>query len=259
MKLKFCANISLMYTKEATSLLDRYALAKSFGFKAVECAFPYDFTKEEILAAKGDQMEQILINTDPGSCLGFAALVGKEDEFLSSLKKSLEYCQTLECRKLHIMSGKVSEGQAGSIQVLRSNLTQALPLLESAGVVGLIEPINPHWVPGYFLSDFDMAANLVKEINHPHLKLQLDIFHLQYLKGNITNNIAKFASMAGHVQIAQVPTRHEPNSPGENNYQFVLDVLEKSDYNDGWVGLEYIPKNGTNEGLSWIQDMGYTL
>ena len=110
----------------------------------------------------------------------------------------------------------------------------------------------------YFLNDFDLGARIVESLNHPNLRLMLDLFHLQYLKGNVTNNIEKYLPLSGHVQLAQTPDRHEPNSPGENDYQYVLKQLEKNNY-DGWIGLEYIPQNGTNEGLAWLDQYGYTL
>lgn len=171
---------------EASSFLERYALAKASGFKAVEAAFPYDFTKEQVAAAKeAAGLEQILINAypgmvptsydsfikcqtlkflnlDKGASLGFAALVGKQSEFMESLKRSLEYCEALNCKRLHIMSGKVGPEQQGSEDVLVANMKLAAPLLEAAGVTGLIEPINPYWVPGYFLNDFTIGIVLLK-------------------------------------------------------------------------------------------------
>ena len=103
-KLKFCANLSMMYAKEATSLLDRYTCARSYGFKGVECAFPYEFSKEDLIKAKTDDLEQVLINADPGSSLGYAALVGQEDNFMKSLEKSLDYCVALKCKRLPLKS-----------------------------------------------------------------------------------------------------------------------------------------------------------
>jgi len=247
----------MMYAKEAPSLLDRYTLAKSFGFKGVECAFPYEFSKEDLIKAKTDQLEQVLINADPGSSLGFAALVGEEDNFMKSLEKSIDYCVALNCKRLHIMSGRISDETRGSIEVLKSNLTRAIPILEKAGVVGLIEPINPYWVPHYFLNDFDIAQDIITEINHPNIRLMLDIFHLQYQKGNLSNNIKKYLPITGHVQIAQVPDRHEPDSLGEKNYKYVLDLLQS--YDKEWIGLEYIPKSDTNGGLKWIENFGFHL
>merc|ERR1711982_319036 len=161
-KLKFCANLSMMYAKEASSLLDRYTMARKFGFKGVECAFPYEFSKEDLKRAKTDQIDQVLINVDPGSSLGFAALVGQEENFMKSLEKSIEYCMALNCKRLHIMSGRIGDETKGSIGVLKTNLMRAIPLLEKSGIVGLIEPINPYWVPNYFLNDFE-AHDIITE------------------------------------------------------------------------------------------------
>lgn len=201
-----------------------------------------------------------MTNSTPilGSSLGFAALVGKEQDFLSSLSKSIEYCQALKCQRLHIMSGKVQDDVPGCEEVLIRNLINAVPMLESAGIIGLIEPINPYWVPEYFLNNFDLGQRVVKAVNHPNLKLMLDVFHLQYLNGNLTNGIKKYLDISGHVQIAQVPTRHEPNSDGEKNYKYVLKQFEEMNY-QGWIGLEYIPKGKTETGLSWIQEFGYSM
>ena len=113
-KLRFCANLSMMYVKESQSLLDRYTYARSYGFKGVECAFPYEHSKEDLIKAKTDDLEQVLINADPGSSLGYAALVGQENNFMKSLEKSLDYCVALKCKRLHIMSGRIGADSKGT-------------------------------------------------------------------------------------------------------------------------------------------------
>lgn len=255
---RFCANLTMMFG-EASSLLERYQLAKTAGFAAVECAFPYDTPKEDLAKVKSSLgLEQVLINTFPGNTLGFAALVGKQAEFMDSLKKSIDYCQALQCPRLHIMAGKISNPSDATEEVFLENLKSAVPLLEQAGITGVIEPINGYSVPGYFLNNFELGERLVNTIDSPHLRLQLDIFHLQFLRGDLTNSIKRFLPITGHVQIAQVPHRHEPDSAGEINYKYVLDTLDKEGYK-GWVGLEYIPAAPTVDGLSWINDYGYSI
>ena len=99
MPLKFCANISTMFNEGGT-LLSRFELAKKAGFKAVELTFPYAHSKEEVAKTKeACGLDQILINVDPGSSLGFAALVGQEKQFQESLHKAVEYCQALKCNR----------------------------------------------------------------------------------------------------------------------------------------------------------------
>ena len=63
---------------------------------------------------------------------------------------------------------------------------------------------------------------------------------------------------SGHIQIAQVPDRHEPNSDGEINYKYVLKLIDEGGY-DGWIGLEYKPQNDTFKGLRWVKEFGYSL
>lgn len=262
MALKFCANLSFMF-QETSSLLERYTLAKNAGFKAVECAFPYDYTIEEVVKAKNEaDVEQVLINVYPGDFkkgdLGFAALPGKEKQFADSLKLAIDYAKALNCKKIHIMSGTVKLNTKENDEVFEKNLKSAVKLLEMAGITGLIEPLNPYSVPNYYLNDYEKGLNILNKINSPFLKLQLDIFHLQHLKGNITNCIKEMLSTIGHIQIAQVPNRNEPNTPGEINYKYIFSILEQHNYSD-FIGLEYKPANDTIKGLKWIDDYGFQL
>ena len=103
-----------------------------------------------------------------------------------------------------------------------------------------------------------LGESIVKELDSPNLRLQLDIFHLQFLKGDLTNNIKKYLPFTGHIQIAQVPDRHEPNSSGEINYKYVFKVLQELGY-DGWIGLEYFPIGDTVPGLDWVKELGVQL
>lgn len=102
------------------------------------------------------------------------------------------------------------------------------------------------------------ALDVIKKINTPNLKLMLDMFHMQQICGNLTNNLRDVIEYVGHVQIAQVPQRNEPDTPGEINYQYILETLQQYGYDD-WIGLEYKPKSSTLEGLKWVSNFGYSL
>ena len=88
-----------------------------------------------------------------------------------------------------------------ALQAFKSNLEAALPLLKEAKVVGLIEPINPYSVPNYNMDNYEDAVQLVKDLDSPWIRLQLDVFHLQQIKGNITRNIKDLLPIVGHVQV----------------------------------------------------------
>ncbi|KAJ8983437.1 hypothetical protein NQ317_013199 [Molorchus minor] len=234
---KFCANLAFLFPEKP--LLERYDLAKQAGFKAVETGFPYGFRKEDVVYAKNTSgLQQILINIYTGDVtkgeLGFAAIPGKEQEFRDSLNTTIDIAKSLGAKKY------------------------ASSLLERENILGVIEPINRYSIPNYYMNCYDKALSVVKKINSPNLKIMLDIFHLQLIQGNISNTIKELMGYIGHVQIAQAPNRNEPNSYGEINYKYVLEVLEKEGYND-WVGLEYKPLGNTKEGLKWIQELGYSL
>jgi hydroxypyruvate isomerase len=59
--------------------------------------------------------------------------------------------------------------------------------------------------------------------------------------------------LVGHVQVASVPARAEPDE-GEVNYPEVSRVLDR--LWSGFVGCEYRPRTRTEQGLGWARDYG---
>lgn len=262
MSAKFTSNLSFMFT-ECPNIVGRYKLAKDAGFRAVESGFPFGFSIKEVVEAKTKaDVDQILINVFTGDvttgALGFAAVPGKEEAFKNSIELTIKYAKALCCKKIHVMSGKVESPSTVNDQVYETNLRYAVDRFQAEGIVGLIEPINSITVPNYYMHSFEKGLALVKKINSPHLKLMIDLFHLQHSRGNITHTIKDYFPYIGHIQVAQVPDRHEPDTPGEIDYAYVFGMLEKVGYND-YIGLEYKPKTTTVEGLKWIEKLGLTL
>ncbi|XP_013792771.1 putative hydroxypyruvate isomerase [Limulus polyphemus] len=173
---------------------------------------------------------------------------------------SVKYAKALDCKMIHILAGNQSKyiKDSNVEEVYVENLKKVLDLYSQEDITFLIEPITPILKPDYFLTSFDQAVSYINEINSPLLKLDLDIFHLQMITGNITNNTKELLQYVGHVQVSQVPNRDEPSASGEINYQYVFNLLEKLGY-DGWIGLEYTPKETTLSGLKWIEEYGYKL
>ena len=136
------------------------------------------------------------------------------------------------------------------------NLAWAAALAAPANVLLLIEPINTRDIPGYFLNRQDEAHAIVQAVGSPALKVQMDLYHCQIVEGDVTMKLRQYlpANNVGHLQIASVPGRNEPDS-GELDYAYVLDEIEKIGW-DGWIGCEYRPKAGTSEGLAWLKNRG---
>jgi hydroxypyruvate isomerase len=109
-------------------------------------------------------------------------------------------------------------------------------------------------MPGYFLNDFDYAERLIADLALPNLRLQFDIYHRQIMHGDIEMALNRLMPIIGHIQIAGVPSRHEPDI-GEVNYPYLFKMLDEMRY-DGFVGCEYNPKAGTLAGLGWLRQAG---
>lgn len=257
---RFAANLTMMYPEY--TFLNRFAAAAKDGFNAVEFLFPYEFPAIEIQARLTDNgLTQALFNAPPGDWAagerGIASLPGREDEFKRSIQNALEYADVLGNRKLHVMAGLIAVGQPRDKHraVYLKNLEYAAKEALSHGITIVIEPINTRDIPGFFLNRQDDAQAVCGEIGAPNLQVQFDIYHCQIVEGDISvklkRDVVRPSAGIGHIQIAGVPERHEPNL-GELNYPHLFELIDALGY-DGWVGCEYRPKSGTSEGLGWLK------
>ena len=251
---RFAANLTMMFNE--TGFLDRFAAAAAVGFKAVEFLFPYEFEPEVIQARlEAAGLTQALFNLPPGNWAagerGLAALSGREAEFRQSVDTALRYAAATGVGRLHVMSGLADRSDAGARNTYRSSLAFACDKALEAGLDVLIEPINPRDMPGYFLNDFNFAADLIADLGRPNLKLQFDIYHRQIIHGDVIRGLQELMPIIGHVQIASVPSRHEPGT-GELDDVRVLRELDALGYT-GYVGCEYRPAGETVAGLGWLK------
>ena len=253
---RFAANLSMMYTE--VPFLDRFAAAAQDGFEAVEYLFPYEHTPAEIaerLQAHG--LTQALFNLPPGNWAagerGMACLPGREAEFAASVDTAITYAQATGCKKLHAMAGLVPTGaDAATLRATYvANLRAAAAKLAPLGITLLIEPINTRDMPGYFLNWQQQAHDALADVGAPNLKVQMDFYHCQIMEGDLTRRLEKHWAGVGHIQIAGVPDRHEPDN-GEVNFPHLFDRLDQLGY-DGFTGCEYRPKAGTSAGLGWLR------
>ena len=253
---RFAANISLMYTE--VPFLERFGAAARDGFRAVECLFPYEHPIATLAAQlHAAKLDVILINTPPGNWhageRGLAAQPGREADFRRAFAQALEYAVTLECPQIHVMAGLVAP-TADRIAMRRTfldNLRYAAHAAAAHGVHCLIEPINTRDIPGYFLNRQDAAHEIRAELGLPNLLVQMDLYHCQIVEGDLAMKIRKYLGGVGHIQIAGVPERHEPDH-GEINYPYLFALLDELGY-PGWVSGEYRPKAGTSQGLGWLK------
>ncbi|XP_003462574.2 putative hydroxypyruvate isomerase isoform X1 [Cavia porcellus] len=261
--LRFSANVSWLFP-ELPGLPERLRAAGRAGFEAAEVAWPYAEPPEALAqAARDARLRVVLINTPPGDQekgeMGLGAVPGRQAAFREGLEKAVLYAKTLGCPSIHLMAGRAPQGADGAAvrgemeTVFLENLKHAAEVLAQENLVGLLEPINTRITdPRYFLDTPQHAAAILQKVGRPNLQLQMDIFHWQIMDGNLTGNIREFLPIVGHVQIAQVPGRGEPDSPGELNFPYLFQLLEDEGY-QGFVGCEYRPQGDTVDGLSWLR------
>jgi hydroxypyruvate isomerase len=251
---RFAANLTMMFNEY--EFLDRFKAAADQGFDAVEYLFPYEHPADEIAKRLSDNgLTQALFNMPPGDWAkgerGIASLPGQEEDFRQSVATALLYAKATGVKRLHMMAGLASLSDTAALTTYRNNITYAANALAAENLDLLLEPINSRNMPGYALNSFDFAASLIQELALPNVKLQFDLYHCQIIHGDVTMRLRALMPITGHVQIASVPSRHEPNGE-ELNYQFLFEELDRLNYS-GFVGCEYNPRNGTIAGLDWFK------
>ena len=250
--LRFSANLGFLWTE--LPLPEAIRRAKAAGFAAVECHWPYDVDPLAVQAALAETSLPMLgLNTRrgrPGIDNGLAAMPGREAEARAAIDEAFAYGDRIGARRVHVMAGRAF-GVEGARAVFAANLAYACDVAAGHGMGVLIEPLNHRDAPDYFLIGLAMAADIVARLARPELSIMFDCYHLQITGGDLAESFVAHRQMIGHVQIAAVPSRGEPDG-GEVAYERLLPLFEAAGY-DGFVGAEYRPATTTDAGLGWME------
>ena len=254
---RFSANVGFLWSD--LPLLERIDRAAAAGFGAVELHWPYDTPAGDVRERCAARNVELLgVNTAVGDAaagdFGLGAVAGREADFAAAIDESLAYCAGSGATSVHAMAGNVRDGdRARAREVFRANLKAAAGKAERAGVTLLLEPINRRDKPDYFYSTLAEAAGLIEDIGSDSLKIMFDVYHVGVAEGDVLTKLGRYRDLIGHVQIAAVPSRAEPDE-GEIAYRAVFDALDALGYG-GWVGCEYRPRATPEEGLSWVETL----
>lgn len=244
---RFAANLDWLYTEH--TYLERPAAARADGFTAVELQQPHLHDTDALLTRLAG-LRVVLINAPAGDWSagerGFAALPGREAEFRDTTLRGLDLAHRLGAARVHLLSG-IADDTAETCATWLANLGWAaaqstLPLV--------VEPINRRDMPGYFLHRQAQALELLAALNTPRVLLQLDLYHCRVAEGESLPHLARALELGvlGHVQVAGVAGRHEPE---EGEYAADLALLQERAW-PGAIGLEYRPRAATSAGLTWL-------
>ena len=252
--MRYSANLGFLYTE--LSLPDAIRAAARTGFDAVECHFPYDTPPAEVAAALRETgLPMLGLNTWPGDRdagdFGLAALPDRRDEAREGIRQAVGYAAATGTQAVHVMAGRTDGGTAAE-DCFRENLAHACDLADRHGLTVLIEPINTRDVERYHLSGTDHAESIIADLDRPNLRLMFDCYHMQIMQGDLARSLERLLPVIGHVQIAAVPDRGEPDA-GEVDYPWLMCHLDGLGYGGPPVGAEYRPRGGSTEaGLGWL-------
>lgn len=257
---RFTANIAFMFAE--LPFLDRIEAAGKAGLDRVECHFPYEHSVAELKARlDGAGIRMTGLNTVPGDKekgeWGRAGMIGAEDQFKRDFEQALSYATALGATGIHTMAANVTpETRKRSLDVYRANIAWAARQAAGTGVKLLLEPLNSRDMPRYLVGTSDEIVRIIGEIGEPNVTLLFDAYHIQIMEGDLTKRFERHFDRIGHVQIAAVPSRAEPDD-GEVDFRYLLRLIDASPY-DGLVGLEYKPRGETAAGwAACLKALGY--
>ena len=257
---RFSANLGFLWPDRP--LLERIDAAAGAGFGAIEVHWPYDVPAAAVRAACARHgLAMLGLNTVRGNRpgdFGLAAVPRREDEFAASLEQSLGYCRAAGFNAIHVMAGIVPPGESiAAATLFERHIALAADKAAADGLTILLEPLNPRDAPGYFYASIERADEIISAVGRPNVKIMFDCYHVAIMQGDVLKRLERFMARIGHVQIAAVPSRAEPDE-GEIAYPTVLAALDALGY-AGWVGCEYKPRGDTDAGLAWVKKLGVTL
>ena len=246
---RFAANVAWLFTDRPW--LDRFDAARAAGFASVEFPWPDD-PASTAAAVRSAGLRVVMLNAPAGDLgageRGFPNDPGRVDEWRDGFRSALRLCRETGCPTVNVLAGNRIGGDApdGQLACLEDNLRWAVESAAPEGVTVVTEVLNPLEQPDYLVLSLDDAAVLLDRLAPIGWKLQLDTYHLGRAGGDVAAEIRRAAGAIGHLQVADVPGRHEPGT-GSLDWVAIAAALRAAGYR-GAIGLEYRPTSD----LSWI-------
>ncbi len=248
---RFSANLGFLWAD--LPLVEAIHAAKTAGFDAVECHWPFNVPARSVARALGEtRLSMLVLNTHAGDLskpeFGLSALPERQLDALAAIDHAIEYGAVIGVQSVHVMAG-ITDAETAH-DVFLDNLKYACMRADKHSMDILIEPLNSHDVPGYFLTNTRQAAAIIDDIAAPNLKLMFDCYHVGRTEGDIAKRFRDLRHLIGHVQFASIPDRGPPicGEPDLGSFFSMLDDV-------GWIkplGAEYRPIGTTADSLGWL-------
>lgn len=253
---RIAANLTMLFTD--VPFLDRFGDAAKAGFSAVEFQYPYEHDPQDILdRLRQHKLELVLFNLPAGDWAGgdrgIAADHTRQEEFRQGVARAVEYATVLQPPRINLLAG-IAEESAENDLALMQNARYAAEALEQLGIELVLEPVNTHDIPGFALPTTRAALELIAELDVANIGLQYDLYHSLRMGEDPYEILNEIGDTISHIQIADVPGRHQPGT-GEVDFARFFEAVDRSGYT-GWVALEYIPEGPTAGGFGLLRELG---
>jgi hydroxypyruvate isomerase len=173
---------------------------------------------------------------------------------LQKMRDGIETMKRTGVRQALVVPGRFDESLAWEYQTANvvENLRACMDLCQPAGLVLVLEPLNPKNHPGLFLTRIPQAYQICRSVNNPSCKIVNDIYHQQITEGNLIPNIEAGWDEIGAFHVGDNPGRKEPTS-GEINYRNVFKYIHDRGY-QGVLCMEHGQRTPGKEGERAVID-----
>lgn len=256
--LRFSANLGFLWS--GLPLLDRIRAAAGAGFGAVELHWTSGVDPALLRKTCRDHGVELLgFNSEAGDVhrgeFGLAALPGRQSDFASSIARAIAYAGAAGAGAIHVLAGlSAGEHKADSRHTFIENMRLAAEAASALDLTLLLEPMNTKDRPGYFYSTVGEVSAMLTAIDRENVRLLFDVYHVAMAGTDVAAALRRTASSIGHIQIAGVPDRAEPDK-GDVDFRAVFKTISEIGYG-GWIGCEYRPRTTPEAGLGWIETIG---
>ena len=251
---KLAVNLSMIFTE--VPLIERFALAHQQGFQHIEIQFPYELSIETLRTQiQRYDLDICLINMPAGDLMqggnGLAGVPGREIAFHQALELAIEYATALNIPSVNILAGKQPEDAdlLPCLNTLSNNLKLACYLLSDHNIQPVFEMINGTDMPRFLVQNIAQAQEILEAVQHPALKMQYDCYHMAMMGEDLLSSLKENIDWIGHIQFADCPGRHEPDTAQINFEQF-FSWLAQSPYT-GFISAEYKPQSHSDQSFTW--------
>jgi hydroxypyruvate isomerase len=176
------------------------------------------------------------------------------DAILQKMRDGVETMKRVGAKMALVVPGRFDESLAWDYQTANvvDNLRACMDICQPAGLVVVLEPLNPKNHPGLFLTKIPQAYQICKAVGSPSCKIINDIYHQQITEGNLIPNIDASWDEIAAFHLGDNPGRNEPTT-GEINYRNIFKWIHAKGY-QGVLCMEHGQSKPGKEGERAVID-----